>query len=45
MIIAVDVGNTNIVIGFFNGDKLVNECRLSTAVDDSADEYAIKSLY
>lgn len=42
MIIAVDVGNTNIVIGFFNGDKLVNECRLSTAVDDSADEYAIK---
>lgn len=42
MIIAVDVGNTNVVIGFLNGDKLVHECRLSTAVNDSADEYAIK---
>lgn len=42
MIIAVDVGNTNIVIGFLDGEKLVNECRLSTAVDDSAEEYAIK---
>ncbi len=42
MIIAVDVGNTNIVIGFLDGDNLVNECRLSTAKDDSAEEYAIK---
>lgn len=42
MILAVDVGNTNIVLGFLNGEKLVNECRLSTAVNDSAEEYAIK---
>lgn len=42
MILAVDVGNTNIVLGFLEGEKLVNECRLSTAVDDSAEEYAIK---
>lgn len=42
MILAVDVGNTNIVLGFIDGEELVNECRLSTAVDDSAEEYAIK---
>lgn len=42
MILAVDVGNTNIVLGFLDGEKLVNECRLSTRIDDSAEEYAIK---
>lgn len=42
MILAVDVGNTNIVLGFLDGERLVHECRLSTAADDSADEYAIK---
>ncbi|MDE6767852.1 MAG: type III pantothenate kinase, partial [Eubacterium sp.] len=42
MIIAVDIGNTNIVLGFLENDKMVHECRLSTAVNDSADEYAIK---
>ncbi len=42
MILAVDVGNTNIVLGFLDGENLVNECRLSTRADDSAEEYAIK---
>lgn len=42
MIIAVDIGNTNIVLGFLENKKMLHECRLSTAVDDSADEYAIK---
>ncbi len=42
MILAVDIGNTNIVLGFFDGEKLLNECRLSTSANDSAEEYAIK---
>ncbi|MDD6729188.1 MAG: type III pantothenate kinase [Eubacteriales bacterium] len=42
MILAIDVGNTNIVLGFLDGEELVNECRLSTEVNDSAEEYAIK---
>lgn len=42
MIIAVDIGNTNIVLGFIEKEKMLHECRLSTAIDDSADEYAIK---
>ena len=41
MILAVDIGNTNIVLGILDGDTLINECRLSTAVNDSAEEYAI----
>ena len=36
MILAVDIGNTNIVLGILDGDTLINECRLSTAVNDSA---------
>ena len=42
MILAVDIGNTNIVLGILDGDTLINECRLSTAVNDSAEEYEIK---
>lgn len=42
MILAVDIGNTNIVLGFLDGEELIHECRLTTAADDSADEYAIK---
>ena len=42
MILAVDIGNTNIVLGFLEGKELVNECRLSTSLNDSAEEYAIK---
>lgn len=29
-------------LGILDGDTLINECRLSTAVNDSAEEYAIK---
>ena len=42
MILAVDIGNTNIVLGFFDGERLINECRLSTSANDSEEEYAIK---
>lgn len=42
MILAVDIGNTNIVLGFLDGKKLVHECRLDTAAEAAADEYAIK---
>ncbi len=28
MILAVDIGNTNIVLGILDGDTLINECRL-----------------
>ena len=30
MLLAIDVGNTNIVLGVFEGDKLVESWRLAT---------------
>ena len=41
MLLTVDVGNTNIVIGILNGKTLINSGRLSTDIDKTADEYAM----
>jgi type III pantothenate kinase len=41
MLIAFDIGNTNIVIGVFDKDKLVKKWRLISNLDKSADDYAI----
>ena len=40
MLLAVDIGNTNITLGVFDGDKLLASWRLFTDVDKMADEYA-----
>ena len=40
-LLVVDVGNTNIVLGVYRNDQLVNSWRLSTARDRTADEYGI----
>lgn len=40
LLIAVDVGNTNTVIGVYDGDRLIEDFRLSTEVERTADEYA-----
>ena len=42
MILAIDVGNTNIVMGFIEGDTIVDKYRLSTNSNETAEEYAIK---
>jgi type III pantothenate kinase len=41
MLLTVDVGNTNIVLGIYRGDQLVGSWRLATARDRTADEYGI----
>lgn len=41
MILVIDVGNTNIVIGAFEGDKLVKTFRISTVYERSSDEVGI----
>ena len=38
MLLAIDVGNTNTVIGLFDGDKLVHSWRVKTDARDTADE-------
>lgn len=39
MILAVDIGNTNLKFGLFDGDKLVHSYRLSVSNLRTADEY------
>ncbi len=41
MLLTVDIGNTNIVVGLFKGDELVRHWRLSTVKKRTADEYGI----
>lgn len=40
MLLAIDVGNTNTVIGVYNGDKLVADWRMATVHSRMADEWA-----
>lgn len=42
MILAIDVGNTNIVIGMLDGKRLVASGRLSTSVNETDDDYAMR---
>ncbi|MEG1710727.1 MAG: type III pantothenate kinase [Clostridia bacterium] len=44
MIIAIDIGNTNIKIGVFENDKLKNSWRMAAEVSRTADEYGILLL-
>ncbi|MBI5042562.1 MAG: type III pantothenate kinase [Nitrospirae bacterium] len=46
MLLAVDIGNTNIVLGVYNGKKLSHHWRIDTDRHKTADEYRmlIKSL-
>ncbi len=47
MLLAIDIGNTNIVLGVFKGDRLLQHWRLSTNPYRTADEYGslIKGLF
>jgi type III pantothenate kinase len=38
MLLAIDVGNTNTVLGIFDKDKLVRSWRVKTDPRDTADE-------
>jgi type III pantothenate kinase len=41
MLLALDVGNTNVTIGVFEGDRLVDQRRLRTVRDQTSDEWGI----
>jgi type III pantothenate kinase len=41
MLLAIDVGNTNIVYGLFDGARLVHQFRVETSRGRTADEYAV----
>lgn len=44
MLLAVDIGNTNITLGVWDGDLLSQEWRLQTTPDRTADEFGILLL-
>ena len=41
MLLAIDVGNTNIVYGLFDGPTLVHQFRVESSRGRTADEYAV----
>jgi type III pantothenate kinase len=41
MLLAIDIGNTNITVGLFEGDELKATWRLATGVHRMPDEYAV----
>lgn len=47
MLLAIDAGNTNIVLGIYKDDKLIEHWRVSTDRQKTADEYGIllKNLF
>jgi len=41
MLLAIDVGNTNTVLGVFDGERLLNHWRLETNAQRTSDEYGV----
>src|SRR5437868_870878 len=41
MLLAIDVGNTNTVLGIFDGSEVVEDWRIATVPDRTADEIAV----
>jgi type III pantothenate kinase len=41
MLLTIDIGNTNITLGVFNGDTIVHSWRLSTQITRTEDEYGV----
>lgn len=44
MLLCIDIGNTNITLGVYQGDNLITKWRLSTVHDKMPDEYGIQLL-
>lgn len=41
LILAVDIGNTNIVLGLYESDKILHKWRINTEIEKPADDYAV----
>lgn len=44
MLLTIDIGNTNITIGLYQGENLINHWRLATVHDRMPDEYGLQLL-
>ena len=41
MLLAIDIGNTNIVLGLYQDKQLITHWRLATQAERTADEYGV----
>jgi type III pantothenate kinase len=41
MLLTIDIGNTNTVLGVFDGEAIVEHWRIATVPDRTADEIAV----
>ena len=41
MLLVIDVGNTNTVLGLYDEDKLIHDWRIRTEIDHTVDEYGM----
>ena len=41
MLLTIDIGNTNTVLGVFDGDTIIEHWRIATVPDRTADEIAV----
>lgn len=41
MLLVIDIGNTNTVLGLYDGDRLIHHWRLATSRSRTSDEYAV----
>ena len=44
MLLVIDVGNTNTVLGLYDGEELVHDWRVRTVIDHTVDEYGMLIL-
>ena len=44
MLLVIDVGNTNTVLGLYDGEELVHDWRIRTVIDHTVDEYGMLIL-
>jgi type III pantothenate kinase len=44
MLLVIDVGNTNTVLGLYDGEEMVHDWRIRTVVDHTVDEYGMLIL-
>ena len=44
MLVVIDIGNTNITMGLFDGDEIIGNYRLTTKLERTSDEYGFMLL-
>jgi type III pantothenate kinase len=44
MLLAIDIGNTNVAVGIFQGEKLIKHWKIRTDREKTCDEYGMSLL-